>query len=160
MPIPFPAMPIPLRVSRDAHPVSQPRYHISNDNPIVLTVSSIHCYMCQSKKSWKDCDNQLTKVNCSMKDVRFQECLEQSETKIVNGTSVPGTTTYHRRCAMKDQCVNIKKNCGNSGWHCESRCCTKDFCNNSGVCVLNYYLVAVIAGIAFWKNFITDNHFY
>lgn len=83
---------------------------------------SLACYRCHSKKSWEDCDKNLSGIHCSNAKV----CIKIERTWRDANSKLP-TTSYSRLCTIPTQCT--QEECREQGWNCTIECCSSNLCN-------------------------------
>ncbi|EDO41003.1 predicted protein [Nematostella vectensis] len=94
-------------------------------------VNSVKCYMCFSRTSFEDCDNNLEIHDCSTIPGRYTYDTCQSIYIVRRLNATTNLYTYRRACAQKRQCELTIKRCESLNMYCENECCYDNLCNDA-----------------------------
>jgi len=120
--------------------------------PLILSLlvykgSALLCNVCESRNSWKDCDDNRSIVNCSSVDPEFDVCFKVHRAFKSNNSE---SHVYTKGCGYHEQCNGDE--CREYGHWCKVDCCNLDKCNASQTVqatYMTYFLLAVFTAVHF-----------
>ena len=110
----------------------------------IIADSALRCNMCQSEKSWNQCQENGIIVDCSSEDPSFDVCFKVHIVKKMANDSVKHF--YKRGCGYQESCNG--EQCKQQGDWCLVNCCNTDNCNASLAVKASIYLTYSLVGIS------------
>lgn len=106
-------------------------------NPVYVFIlhigSALLCNVCQSFKSWDDCDSNRVVFNCSGEYPQFDVCFKVHRALKSNDSEIH---IYTKGCGFHEQCNGGQ--CKEYGHWCQVDCCNMDECNTSQTLHVTY----------------------
>ena len=110
----------------------------------IIADSALRCNMCQSEKSWNQCQENGRIVDCSSADPDFDVCFQVHIVEKMADDSVKHS--YKRGCGYQELCSG--EQCKQQGDWCLVNCCNTDNCNASLAVKASIYLTYSLVGIS------------
>ena len=110
----------------------------------IIADSALRCNMCQSEKSWNQCQENGRIVDCSSADPDFDVCFQVHIVEKMADDSVKHS--YKRGCGHQELCSG--EQCKQQGDWCLVNCSNTDNCNASLAVKASIYLTYSLVGIS------------